>query len=220
MTDRTGTTRGTADAARDTVVTPRSAADTARGAACTPDWALNLLALALVVADQGVKWLVQATMTPHQSYPLLGDLLRLTFVHNTGAAFGILQRQRFFLLGVTFLAIGAMLWYRRTLPRTDWLPRLGLSCIVGGAIGNFIDRVRFGLVIDYIDVDLPDLVLGPVRLFGRSFSFACERWPAFNVADAAISVGLVLLVWHLWQTDDTTATGDSAATGTPSGKES
>jgi len=55
MTDRTGTTRGTADAARDTVVTPRSAADTARGAACTPDWALNLLALALVVADQRVK---------------------------------------------------------------------------------------------------------------------------------------------------------------------
>ena len=190
----------------------------ARIAARVTNPALNLLAALIIASDQGVKWLVKTGLAEHSSVPLLGDFLRLTFVHNAGAAFGILQQQRVFLVLVTFAAIGAMLWYRRALSAAEWLPRLGLSLIVGGAVGNLIDRVLLGRVVDFIDVDFPDIFIGPYSLFGLRLSFACERWPAFNIADSAISVGLCLLVWHLWQTDDqppAPATAESAPAGAP-----
>lgn len=176
-----------------------------RCAALVSPAALNILAGLIVIADQASKWLVQRLVPEHSSLPLLGDYLRLTFVHNSGAAFGILQQQRVFLVLITFAAVGAMLWYRRTLAAGDWLPRLGLSLIVGGALGNLIDRVALGRVVDFIDADFPDIMIGPYSFFGQRLSFACERWPAFNIADSAISTGLCLLVWHLWNTDDSPA---------------
>lgn len=174
----------------------------ARCSAAATTAALNVVAALILVSDQASKWLVQRLMAEHDSLPLLGDFLRLTFVHNSGAAFGILQQQRLFLVLVTCAAVGAMFWYRRSLAPADWLPRLGLSLIIGGALGNLIDRVFLGRVVDFIDVDIPDLVLGPYSFFGFRLGFACERWPAFNIADSAISTGLCLLVWYLWRVED------------------
>lgn len=161
----------------------------------------HALIVFLVVFDQATKWLVTVEMREFESIPLLGDLLRLTYIHNTGAAFGILMQQRLLLVTVTVIAVAVMLWYRRSLPAAEVWPRFGLTLIIGGAVGNFIDRLRLGKVIDFLDVDIPDLVLGPLEFFGSTIHWQIARWPAFNVADSAITVGLCFLVWHLWQAD-------------------
>lgn len=160
---------------------------------------MNLIVVLILVADQAVKWLIRSVMTEGQTFPILGDLVRLTYVHNPGAAFGILPRQTWLLISVTLVALGFMAWYRWRLSPGERAARLGLSLIMGGALGNLIDRVRFEQVTDFIDFDIPDLSLGPMSFFGLKWELHLERWPAFNIADSAISIGLVLLVCFLWR---------------------
>ncbi|MCB1575150.1 MAG: signal peptidase II [Xanthomonadales bacterium] len=141
-----------------------------------------LLSLAIVVADQLSKLAILAHFQLHESLPLIPGLLNLTLAFNDGAAFSFLQNaggwQRWFF---TILAFGVsavlVVWLRRT-PRGDWRTALPLSLVIGGAIGNVIDRVRLGHVVDFIDVH-----------------YAGWSFPAFNVADSAISIGAVLLLF-------------------------
>ncbi len=175
----------------------------------------HALIVFLVFFDQATKWLVTVEMREFESIPLLGDLLRLTYIHNTGAAFGILMQQRLLLITVTVIAVAVMLWYRRSLPAADVWPRFGLTLIIGGAIGNFIDRLRLGKVIDFLDVDIPDLTVGPFDFFNTTFHWQIARWPAFNVADSAITVGLCFLVWHLWQADTKQAAATAPESAPP-----
>ena len=141
-----------------------------------------LLSVAIIVADQLSKLAILAHFQLHESLPLIPSLLNLTLAFNDGAAFSFLQNaggwQRWFF---TVLAFGVsavlVVWLRRT-PRGDWRTALPLSLVVGGAIGNVIDRVRLGHVVDFIDVH-----------------YSGWFFPAFNVADSAISVGAVLLLF-------------------------
>jgi signal peptidase II len=141
-----------------------------------------LLSVAIIVADQLSKLAILAHFQLHESLPLISGLLNLTLAFNDGAAFSFLQNaggwQRWFF---TVLAFGVsavlVVWLRRT-PRGDWRTALPLSLVVGGAIGNVIDRVRLGHVVDFIDVH-----------------YSGWFFPAFNVADSAISVGAVLLLF-------------------------
>ena len=141
--------------------------------------------LAIIVADQVTKALVRQSMTLHESISIVPDLLALTRVHNTGAAFGMLNAIEFpgktiVLTAVATLALGGVAWYAVTVPVTDRLARVGVACILGGAIGNLIDRATAGYVLDFVDASW------------RGWHF----W-AFNVADAAISVGVVFMVLDL-----------------------
>ena len=141
-----------------------------------------LLSVAIIVADQLSKLAILGHFQLHESLPLIPGLLNLTLAFNDGAAFSFLQNaggwQRWFF---TILAFGVsavlVVWLRRT-PRGDWRTALPLSLVVGGAIGNVIDRVRLGHVVDFIDVH-----------------YSGWFFPAFNVADSAISVGAVLLLF-------------------------
>ncbi|SFN20473.1 signal peptidase II [Dokdonella immobilis] len=141
-----------------------------------------LLSVAIVIADQLSKLAILAHFQLHETLPLIPGLLNLTLAFNDGAAFSFLQNaggwQRWFF---TVLAFGVsavlVVWLRRT-SRGDWRTALPLSLVVGGAIGNVIDRVRLGHVVDFIDVH-----------------YAGWSFPAFNVADSAISVGAVLLLF-------------------------
>ena len=148
-------------------------------------WSFVGLASGVLALDQVAKVWVSAVMRLHETRPVITGFLSLTLVHNTGAAFGILAGERsplrtwFFLL-VSFLAIGVVLWLLRQLRPEQKTEAAALSLILGGALGNVIDRVRFGKVIDFIDV-----------------YFRTYHWPAFNVADAAISVGVLVLFWRL-----------------------
>ncbi len=144
------------------------------------------LTVAVVVLDQATKWLVMASLTPYQVVELLPNL-NLTLVFNTGAAFSLLaeaggwQRWLFAAFAV-FVAVALGTWLLR-LGRHERLLAAALSLLIGGALGNLIDRVLFGHVIDFIQVYLPFL---PLHMF--------NPWPAFNVADSAISTGVVLLL--------------------------
>jgi signal peptidase II len=143
------------------------------------------LAGGVLVLDQATKALVSAALRLHESRPIIPGFLSLTLVHNSGAAFGILAGERSPLrtglfLVVSIVAMGVVLWLLWRLRPGQKVEALALSLIFGGAVGNVIDRIRFGKVIDFVDV------------FYRSY-----HWPAFNVADAAISVGVFLLFWCL-----------------------
>lgn len=145
--------------------------------------ALYLWITALVVAvDQASKALVDRLMELHESRDLIGGLVRLTYVRNRGAAFGVLSEaelpyQSLLFAAVSVLALCAITVYAWRLPAASRLPRLALALIIGGALGNLIDRLRLGYVVDFVDV-----------YWGR------HHWPAFNVADSCITVGVALLV--------------------------
>ena len=139
----------------------------------------------LVIADQITKALVRRSIELHESVSLVPDLLAFTRVHNTGAAFGMLNSMEFpgktiVLTLVASLALVGVAWYAASVPMSDRLARLGVAMILGGAIGNLIDRATAGYVLDYVDA-----------------SFRGWHFWAFNVADAAISIGVVLMNFDL-----------------------
>ena len=136
------------------------------------DAAFLLVAAAVIVLDQVSKHLVRANLSPGESFPEEG-LLRITNVSNTGAAFGIFQGQTFFLIAATFVGLGTIALYYLYPPMEHAAVRLALGLQLGGAIGNLADRLRAGRVTDFID-----------------FRF----WPAFNVADSSIVIGVSIIV--------------------------
>ena len=143
------------------------------------------LVTAVLVVDQLSKAAVSVSLHMHESRPIIDGLLNLTRVHNTGAAFGLLAGQTspmrtFLFLAVSLLAMGVVLWMLFRLPSGQDTEVVALSLIFGGALGNVIDRARLGEVIDFIDV-----------YYGN------YHWPAFNVADSAITVGVILLLFRL-----------------------
>ena len=145
---------------------------------------LAALAGSVIVIDQLSKLHIMETMRLHESIPIIPDLFSFTYIRNPGAAFGLLAgssnafRMVFFgLTSVFALVLLGTILYR--MPEREWMGRLSVSAILGGAIGNLIDRLRFGEVIDFLDVYI-----------------GSYHWPAFNVADSAITVGVIFLVIH------------------------
>jgi signal peptidase II len=146
---------------------------------------LWLVALATVVADQASKALIRNTLPLYASKTLIPGFVDLVHVENAGVAFGFLNDATRAGRGVltTALAVAALVgiaYYARHIRREEWLARIGLSLILGGAVGNLADRILQGFVVDFVDV------------YWRGWHF----W-AFNVADAAISVGAVLVFIEL-----------------------
>ena len=145
-------------------------------------WTLTLVpALVVIVLDQLTKAMVLARMDLHQSIPLVDGFFALTYVRNTGAAFGIFAGHDSALrvpalLAVAALALGVLLWFVRTVPVDRKLVIAACGAVLGGAIGNMIDRAAYGEVIDFFDVYV-----------------GTWHWPAFNVADAAITCGVIVL---------------------------
>jgi len=136
----------------------------------------------IVALDQVTKALVDDFMTLHESRTIVEGVVRLTYVQNRGAAFGILSDaglpyQSLMFSVVSLLALLAIALYAWRMPVQSRLPQTALAMVMGGAVGNLLDRARLGYVIDYVD-----MYWGP------------HHWPAFNVADSAITVGVALLV--------------------------
>jgi signal peptidase II len=138
------------------------------------------IAVAIVLLDQLTKYLIERAFSLHEVMTIT-PFFNLVLVYNRGAAFSLLSDaggwQRGFFIAI---AVGACVWIAWLLRKhsTETLFCLGLSLILGGAIGNVIDRVLVGAVVDFLDV--------------HAYGY---HWPAFNVADSAISCGAVLLVW-------------------------
>jgi signal peptidase II len=145
---------------------------------------LVLTAAAIVLLDQMTKAWIQKTMLLHQSIPVIPNLFNLTYIRNPGAAFGLFAsgggslRSAFF-IAVSVIALVVLSLLYTKAPRETWLLRFSLSLVMGGAIGNLIDRIRLGEVVDFLD-----------------FYLGSYHWPAFNVADSCITIGIGLLILH------------------------
>ena len=146
------------------------------------------LVFTIVALDQLTKWLIVRSMELHEYRSLIDGLLSLSHVHNRGAAFGILSEADLPHKAVLFsvlslLALGAIAVYAFRLPVAARLPQFALALILGGAVGNLLDRMRLGYVVDF------------VHLY-----FKQHQWPDFNLADSAITVGVSLLILDILRT--------------------
>ena len=132
---------------------------------------------AVLLLDQVVKKLVVSLMALGDSVDVLGPAVRLTRTENTGAAFGLLRGRSAIFIAISAVAAVAIVAFRREIAKLRRSEQLAFALVLGGALGNLADRVRRGgAVVDFIDIGIRDL-----------------RWPAFNVADSAIVVGVTLL---------------------------
>lgn len=149
------------------------------------------ISAAVILLDIWTKWLVLRRIDLHEAIPVIPNFFQLVHVRNTGAAFGIGanadSRLVPLLLNVGAIAVFCVVVvYALRSAITDRVLQTGLHLILGGAIGNLLDRFRFGYVVDFLDVYV-----------GR------HHWPAFNVADSAICIGIVLLFFDMRKKPDT-----------------
>lgn len=137
-----------------------------------------ILALGVLVLDQVSKWLTVRYIKPIGSYPIIRDVFHLTYVENRGAAWGIFQNGRWFFVGITAVVCIAIIVFLIREKQIAPLLRVALSVLLGGAIGNMIDRILYGYVVDMIHVK-------------------CIDYPVFNIADSATVIGTILLAWYI-----------------------
>ena len=148
---------------------------------------LSIIAAIILVLDQATKLYVDANFKLHETVPVIRGFFHLTYVRNKGAAFGILSDSAIripFFITVSIIAMLGILWYIKHIRKDQKLALFSLSLVFSGAFGNLIDRIRFGEVIDFLDV-----------------FWQRHHWPAFNVADSAITVGVALLFIEMWRED-------------------
>jgi signal peptidase II len=141
----------------------------------------------VLLVDLLTKLLVQRTFTVYQQVNIIGDYVRLTYIHNPGAAFGITLgppgASRYIFLFLSLIALAALAAMYWVTPAKDKVRLSSIALICGGALGNLLDRLRSSQgVIDFLDVGVGDL-----------------RWPVFNVADIAVTVGAIFLALSLWR---------------------
>ncbi len=136
----------------------------------------GLITMLIIIFDQLSKYFARVYLAPIDTYPIIKDIFHLTYRQNTGAAFSILRGNVFLLVGMTFVVILAMivLLYKLIKHKEHWLLLMSLSFVLGGAIGNLIDRVYLKYVVDYFDF--------------RLINFA-----VFNIGDSFIVVGAILI---------------------------
>lgn len=131
-----------------------------------------IIAILVIAADFYTKYLVYTRMALHETIELPVKFIQLTYVQNFGGAFGIFQHQKLFFIAAAFVAVTCVLYFFEDIKELGKLSFLSASLIFGGAIGNLIDRIRFGYVVDFLDL---------------------RWWPVFNVADIALTIGVALL---------------------------
>ena len=136
------------------------------------------IGILVFIIDQLVKHLVVSTMHLGQSLPVIKGIFHITYVLNPGAAFGMLEHQRWFFIVVALAAVLLGAAFYKKLQQESLLMRSGAGLLLGGAVGNLADRIQSGLVVDFLDFRI---------------------WPVFNIADIAICAGAGILIFDIWQ---------------------
>jgi len=157
------------------------------------------VAAIVVIIDQISKIIVKNSMQLHDSIEVLGDFFKLTYIENPGMAFGIQLESKLLFTMLSVIASLIIFIYLIRLPNERLLFRFSLSLILGGAIGNLIDRIFFGKVIDFFDVEFFNIIIPPFKILFINFQgYELTRWPIFNVADSAVTCGMVLITWMIF----------------------
>lgn len=136
------------------------------------------IGILVFIIDQLVKHLVVSTMHLGQSLPVIKGIFHITYVLNPGAAFGMLEHQRWIFILVALAAVLLGAAFYKKLQQESFLMRSGAGLLLGGAVGNLADRIQSGLVVDFLDFRI---------------------WPVFNIADIAICAGAGMLILDIWQ---------------------
>jgi signal peptidase II len=146
-----------------------------------------LLSVAVILVDQFTKWLAEELLVPYKPVPVM-PMFNMTLAYNSGAAFSFLSDaggwQRWFFIALTIVVIFVLFRWLWKMHAAEKLHAISISLILGGAIGNLIDRVWLGHVVDFLDV-----------------YYGVHHWPIFNIADSAITIGITLLVIDLFTND-------------------
>ncbi|MFC4103893.1 signal peptidase II [Paenibacillus xanthanilyticus] len=152
------------------------------------------IALFVFVIDYVTKKVIENKLELHEIIPVIGDFFVITSIRNRGAAFGILQEQRFFFIAITLVVVSAIVWYIHRNRNGRPLLLVGLGLVLGGAVGNFLDRALYGEVVDFLQ-----------------FTFGSYVFPIFNIADTGIcvGVGLILLDSFLSMKNENQETSDT-----------
>jgi len=135
-----------------------------------------LIGIALVIIDQVIKYIVNINMLLGQTYPLIEDFLYITYVKNTGIAFGLFKNNNIFMIILISVIILIVLYFYNKEKNKVFSLNIAITLLISGAVGNLVDRIYYGFIVDYID-----------------FTF----WPAFNLADSLIVIGSITLAVYL-----------------------
>ncbi len=138
---------------------------------------ISSISILIVILDQLTKFFVSKYMSLGQSIPLIKNILNFTYILNTGGGFGILKGWNVVLIFISLIIIGIILFYMDRIARDKQI-HIPTALVLGGAVGNLIDRILLGHVIDFIDFRI---------------------WPAFNVADSCITIGAIWLIVYFWR---------------------
>lgn len=147
--------------------------------------AYYILALVVIGIDQVSKWMIVHNLDLYQSVSVLGNFFLITSSRNTGAAFSILEGQKWFFYIITFIVVLGMIWYmQKVLKEKKRLIAVAISFLLGGALGNFIDRLLHGEVVDFLQFNFV------FKVFGQAVDYT---FAIFNLADFSITLGVVLI---------------------------
>jgi len=137
---------------------------------------LIIVVFVVVMLDQITKYMIVSNMTEGMSIPIINQVFHLTFVLNPGAAFGMLEHNREFFIIMAIVVLMFVVYMRKKILEEPLTVQIGIALFVGGALGNLIDRMKTGLVVDFFDFRI---------------------WPVFNVADIAICLGVGVMIWSI-----------------------
>jgi len=137
-----------------------------------------LTAFLIVFLDQLTKFFIKNNFQLNQSTPIIKNILHITYITNTGSAFGLFKGLNWFFIFFSIIVISAIFYFINQIGNNEKMMQLSVGLVLGGTIGNLIDRIAYGAVIDFIDFRI---------------------WPVFNVADSAVTISVVLLITLLWK---------------------
>ena len=135
-------------------------------------------ALIIILIDQITKFLIKTSFQLKQSIPLIKNIFHLTYIRNFGAGFGILQQQKWILVFISIIVIGVIFYYLDKIKDKEKFLQIIVGLVLGGTIGNLIDRLAYGFVVDFLDFRI---------------------WPVFNFADSFVTIGVIGLIIYLWK---------------------
>jgi len=135
-----------------------------------------LLVFLVLAVDQISKYIIRTNFSPNESIPVISSIFHITYINNPGAAFGLMANKTPFFIVVTVIVLVLIIVAYSYIPPERTLLRFAMALMLGGAVGNLVDRVRFGYVVDFLDFRI---------------------WPVFNIADVAIVTGVVLFCWGI-----------------------
>ena len=144
-----------------------------------------LAALLVTVSDQVTKQIIRYNFAEGETLPVIDGFFNLTFVRNSGAAWGMFQEYSWALIALSIFMLCLMIVFRHSFISESWYQRLALGLMIGGILGNLIDRVKLGAVTDFLD-----------------FYVGSYHWPSFNIADSAICIGVGIYVLSATWSED------------------